>query len=122
MQLLSHMKCREIIHTEQGSAVAATDAEYTCLERQPHKVAVRLCAALKLTEKNKLSEVEGARAPVPHNRRRQWAMMLWGWEGRHNGGLVDWRVLAQPEFYRLDILCVARRRPISRPIGLLIMK
>jgi len=35
------------------------------LERQPHKVAVRLCAALKLTEKNKFLEVEGARAPVP---------------------------------------------------------
>jgi len=28
------------------------------LERQPHKVAVRLCAALLLTEKNKLLEVE----------------------------------------------------------------
>jgi len=36
------------------------------LERQLHKVAVRLCAALKLTEKNKLLEVEGARAPVRH--------------------------------------------------------
>ena len=28
-------------------------------ERQPRKVAFRLCAALKLTEKNKLLEVEG---------------------------------------------------------------
>ena len=34
-----------------------------CLERQPHKVAVRLCAALKLTEKIKLLEVEVGTCP-----------------------------------------------------------
>ena len=38
-----------------------------CLERQPHKVAVRLSAALKFTEKIKSLEVEGARAPVPRS-------------------------------------------------------
>jgi len=38
-----------------------------CLDRQPHKVAVRLCAAPKLSEKIKLLEVEGARAPVPRS-------------------------------------------------------
>jgi len=32
-----------------------------CLERQPHKVAVRLCAAL--TEKIKLLKVEGSTCP-----------------------------------------------------------
>jgi len=30
---------------------------------KPHKVAVRLCAALKLTEKIKLLEVEGGMCP-----------------------------------------------------------
>jgi len=40
----------------------AAVAEYK-MERQPHKVAVRLCAALKLTEQIKMLEVEGARAP-----------------------------------------------------------
>jgi len=35
--------------------------------------AVRLCAALKATEKNKLLEVEGARAPVHQSERRQWS-------------------------------------------------
>jgi len=35
------------------------------MQRRPHKVAAGLCAALKLTEKNKLLEVERrARAPV----------------------------------------------------------
>jgi len=38
-----------------------------CLDRQMHKVAVRLCAVLKLAEKNKLLEVHGARAPAPHS-------------------------------------------------------
>jgi len=35
--------------------------------------AVRLCAALKAIEKNKLLEVEGARAPVHQSERRQWS-------------------------------------------------
>jgi len=35
------------------------------MERQPHKVAVGLCAALKLTENNYIVEVERAHAPVP---------------------------------------------------------
>jgi len=34
---------------------------------QPQKVALRLCAALNLTEKIKLLKVEGARAPVLHS-------------------------------------------------------
>ena len=43
----------------------------TCLERQPYKVALRLCAAVKLSEKIKLLEVEGPRAPVSRSWRRQ---------------------------------------------------
>ena len=54
---------------------AAAIAE-TCLERQPHTVAVRLCAVVKLTEK-KLLEVEAARAAVPHSSRRQYRWAPW---------------------------------------------
>jgi len=32
-------------------------------ETQPHKIAVRLCAAVKLIEKNKLLEVDGRHVP-----------------------------------------------------------
>jgi len=42
-----------------------------CLEKQPHKIAVRLCAALELTGTIKVLKVEVACAPVPHGWRRQ---------------------------------------------------
>jgi len=42
----------------------------------PHKVAVRLCAAVKLTETVKLLEVEEARTPVPHSWRRHWLVVM----------------------------------------------
>jgi len=47
---------------------------HVCSERQPHKVAVRLCSAIKLNEKIKLLEVKGTRAPVPHSWQRQWCL------------------------------------------------
>ena len=58
-----------------------------CLERQPHKVAVRLSAALKLTEKNKFLEVEGTRALVPHSWRRQWLISK---SGASPSGREEW--------------------------------
>ena len=51
-----------------------------CLERQLHKVAVRLCAALKLTEKIKLLEFEVSSA-------RQLAAPM---SGRICGSQVQW--------------------------------
>jgi len=61
--------------------VAATELYRSCcrriqiciLERRLHKIAVRLCAAVKLTEiiRPKWLEVEGARAELPHSWRRQ---------------------------------------------------
>jgi len=59
-----------------------------CLKRQAHKVAVRLCAALKLTEKVKLLEVEAVCAPVPHGWRRQWDSVHIRTTLRQTAGLI----------------------------------
>jgi len=48
-------------------AAAVAECKIICPERQPHKFAVRLCAALKLAEKNEIVGSQAAHliAPVP---------------------------------------------------------
>jgi len=75
MKLLSHIKVTQN-NTLNKVHVAATELPQLLsqntkmFKRQPHKVAARLCAALKLTEKIKMLEVKGLRAQVPYSWRR----------------------------------------------------
>ena len=62
---LSHIKWREIIHwtrfmwPQLNYTSCCCRIHLICLERQLHKVAVRLCAAVKLTKKNNVGRRGG---------------------------------------------------------------